>query len=62
MPNACEGVPAELLHPRNTWADKEAYDKQCEKLAHLFNDNFKKFEDGASEEIKHAAPKVSAVG
>lgn len=62
MPNACEGVPAELLHPRNTWADKEAYDKQCEKLAHLFNDNFKKFEDGASEEIKQAAPKVSAVG
>ena len=62
MPNACEGVPAELLHPRNTWADKEAYDKQCEKLAHLFNDNFKKFEDGASEEIKNAAPKVSAVG
>jgi len=51
-----------LLHPRNTWADKEAYDKQCEKLAHLFNDNFKKFEHGASEEIKHAAPKVSAVG
>jgi len=62
MPDACEGVPSELLHPRNTWADKEAYDKQCEKLAHLFNDNFKKFEDGASEEIKNAAPKVSAVG
>jgi len=62
MPDACDGVPSELLHPRNTWADKEAYDKQCEKLAHLFNDNFKKFEDGASEEIKNAAPKVSAVG
>ena len=62
MPDACEGVPSELLHPRNTWADKEAYDKQCEKLAHLFNDNFKKFEDGASEEIKNAGPKVSAVG
>jgi len=62
MPDACEGVPSELLHPRNTWADKEAYDKQCEKLAHLFNDNFKKFEDGASDEIKQAAPKVSAVG
>jgi hypothetical protein len=28
----------------------------------LFNDNFKKFEDGASEEIKNAGPKVSAVG
>ena len=62
MPDSCEGVPSELLHPRNTWADKEAYDKQCQKLAHLFNDNFKKFEDGASEEIKNAAPKVSAVG
>ena len=62
MPDSCPNVPAELLNPRNTWDDKTAYDKQCNKLAVLFNDNFKKFEDGASDEIIHAAPKVSAEG
>ncbi|MSP57845.1 MAG: phosphoenolpyruvate carboxykinase (ATP) [Flavobacteriaceae bacterium] len=60
MPDSCKGVPSSLLNPRNTWADKNAYDKQCEKLAHLFNENFKKFEKGASEEIKNAAPKLNA--
>jgi phosphoenolpyruvate carboxykinase (ATP) len=59
MPTACPNVPAELLNPRNTWADKEAYDKQCEKLAELFNNNFAKFADSASDEIKAAAPKMS---
>jgi len=56
MPQNCPNVPAELLNPRNTWADKSAYDKQCEKLAELFNNNFAKFADGASDEIKAAAP------
>ncbi len=60
MPDSCQGVPSFLLHPRNTWSDKNAYDMQCEKLAHLFNDNFKKFEDSASEDIKNAAPKLNA--
>jgi len=62
MPNECENVPAELLHPRNTWSDKSAYDAQCQKLAKLFNDNFEKFADGSSEEIKSAAPKLAEIG
>ncbi len=60
MPDSCPNVPSELLHPRNTWEDKSAYDAQCNKLAVLFNDNFKKFADGASNEIIQAAPKLSA--
>jgi phosphoenolpyruvate carboxykinase (ATP) len=59
MPTGCPNVPTELLNPRNTWEDKGAYDKQCEKLAELFNSNFAKFADGASDEIKAAAPKMS---
>lgn len=59
MPDACPNVPAELLHPRNTWADADAYDAQCQKLSQLFNDNFQKFADGSSEEIKAAAPKLA---
>ncbi len=59
MPDACPNVPAELLHPRNTWADADAYDAQCQKLSQLFNDNFQKFADGSSDEIKAAAPKLA---
>lgn len=62
MPDACENVPNELLHPRNTWTDKSAYDAQCQKLAKLFNDNFAKFADGSSDEIKSAAPKLAEIG
>ncbi len=59
MPDACPNVPSELLHPRNTWADGAEYDAQCQKLAKLFNDNFQKFADGSSDEIKAAAPKMA---
>lgn len=59
MPDSCPNVPSELLHPRNTWASGEEYDAQCAKLAKLFNDNFQKFADGSSDEIKAAAPKMA---
>ena len=58
VPTVCAGVPAEVLIPRNTWADKEAYDRTAQKLAGLFAKNFQKFEDGASEAIRQAGPKV----
>lgn len=59
MPVSCPNVPSEILNPRNTWADKTAYDAQCNHLAGLFNDNFAKFADHANDEIKAAAPKSS---
>lgn len=40
MPTSCNGVPAEILNPRNTWADKAAYDAQAEKLRAMFRDNY----------------------
>jgi phosphoenolpyruvate carboxykinase (ATP) len=58
MPNICPGAPTEILHPRNTWSDKSAYDKTANALAEKFNENFKKFEGGSSEDIKNAAPKA----
>ncbi len=58
-PQSCPGVPAEVLNPRTTWADAEAYDKQALALAQLFVDNFKQYEDQASEEILSAAPQTS---
>jgi phosphoenolpyruvate carboxykinase (ATP) len=41
MPRSCPGVPAELLDPRQTWADKAAYDAQALKLRDMFRENFK---------------------
>lgn len=58
MPNTCPNVPDELLHPRNTWSDKSAYDTKASDLANKFNANFEQFADNASEEILAAAPQA----
>jgi phosphoenolpyruvate carboxykinase (ATP) len=58
IPTECPGVPAEILNPRNTWADKDAYDAMAKNLAAQFVKNFEKYAGGASEEILAAAPIV----
>lgn len=58
MPKACEGVPTEILNPKNTWADSNAYDTKANELAQKFINNFKKFEDGVTDEIREASPVV----
>ncbi len=60
IPQSCPNVPDEILNPRSTWEDKEAYDKSANELAKLFNENFAQFADQASEEIRNAAPKEAA--
>jgi phosphoenolpyruvate carboxykinase (ATP) len=59
MPTSCPDVPSELLNPRNTWADKSAYDAQANKLANMFVKNFEQFESGVDVEILAAAPKAT---
>ncbi len=56
MPIECPGVPAEVLNPRNTWSDKDAYDAKANFLANAFVKNFEKFAEHASEEILAGAP------
>lgn len=58
VPQSVPNVPAEILNPRDTWADKEAYDKKANELAQLFVKNFDKYASQANEEIRAAAPKV----
>lgn len=58
MPKTCPGAPEEILNPRNTWADKDAYDEKAKDLAQQFINNFSKYAAGVSEEILHAAPNV----
>ncbi len=56
VPSTCPGVPDEVLDPKNTWADKEAYDRQARMLAGKFAENFEKYADEVSEEVKSAGP------
>ncbi|MCH2137675.1 MAG: phosphoenolpyruvate carboxykinase (ATP) [Phycisphaerales bacterium] len=43
-PDACAGVPAEVLVPRNTWADPTAWDAAAADLAGRFRDNAGRYE------------------
>ena len=58
MPLACAGVPSEILNPRNTWRDKDAYDHKSGDLAIAFLKNFEKFSSYANDEIMAGAPRV----
>jgi phosphoenolpyruvate carboxykinase (ATP) len=57
-PQSCPNVPSEILNPRNTWEDKELYDKKALELAQKFKANFEKFASFANDEIISGAPLV----
>jgi phosphoenolpyruvate carboxykinase (ATP) len=57
VPTTCPGVPPEVLKPRNTWPSQAAYDEQAHKLARMFTENFKTFENDAAPDIKAAGPR-----
>ncbi len=56
IPRECPGVPSEILNPRDTWSDAEAYDKQARELAAMFRENFKKYASDVPEEVTRAGP------
>lgn len=56
MPTKCINVPSEILSPKNTWEDKDAYDLKANELAQAFNSNFEKYSDFASQEMLDSAP------
>ena len=57
IPKYCPDVPSVILNPRNTWEDKDAYERQAKKLAELFNKNVVKFKGEMTDEILNAGPK-----
>ncbi len=59
VPTALEGVDPKILNPRETWADKVAYDSQARALVGMFNKNFAKFEAHVDADVKAAAPALA---
>jgi phosphoenolpyruvate carboxykinase (ATP) len=56
VPTSLPGVDPAILNPRETWADKAAYDTQARALVDMFKKNFEKFEVHVDEDVKAAAP------
>jgi len=56
VPEHVPDVPDEVLDPRSTWADGEAYDRQARLLVQKFKDNFQQFEDQVTKEVAAAGP------
>jgi phosphoenolpyruvate carboxykinase (ATP) len=60
VPESLDGVDSKILTPRETWADKAAYDAQAKALVDMFNTNFTKFEAHVDADVKKAAPAMRA--
>jgi len=51
-------VPSEVLTPRATWADTDAYDTQARKLAGMFAENFERFTERVSAGVAGSGPRL----
>jgi len=58
VPATCPDVPNEVLKPRNTWRNGADYDQQAARVAAMFVENFKAFEDGVSADVRAAGPRA----
>lgn len=59
IPKALTGVESKLLNPINTWSDTNAYKQARAKLASMFVENFKRYEDVAEgKEYSDFGPKA----
>lgn len=59
VPVSCPEVPSEVLNPKNTWKDKDRYDVMAQKLAKMFQDNFKQFAEDVTEDVRTAGPRTN---
>jgi phosphoenolpyruvate carboxykinase (ATP) len=57
IPTSCPHVPDDMLIPRRTWQNAEAYERAARVLVGRFRDNFARFADHTSEAVKQAGPR-----
>jgi phosphoenolpyruvate carboxykinase (ATP) len=58
VPKSIPDVPSDLLDPRSTWADPEAFDRQAQKLAGMFVSNFATYSDGVDDAVVKSGPRL----
>lgn len=58
VPVACPHVPPEVLNPRQSWSDPQAYDRQARRLAQMFAAGFAEFAAHVPPEVRAAGPLV----
>ena len=56
VPLGLTGVDARILTPRETWADKAAYDAMAARLVEMFTKNFDRFAGHVDAEVLAAGP------
>ncbi|MEA3224124.1 MAG: phosphoenolpyruvate carboxykinase (ATP) [Thermodesulfobacteriota bacterium] len=59
VPTSCPNIPSQdILFPKNTWADKDAYDERAKKLAAQFSAHFDKAygNKGIDEAVRAQCP------
>ena len=60
IPTHVPGIPDEVLDPRQSWADKAAYDRMAKELVGQFEENFASFESGVGADVKAVAIRAAA--
>jgi phosphoenolpyruvate carboxykinase (ATP) len=59
FPKTLKGVDTAVLNPSTAWKDRTEYDKTRDKLAELFIENFKRYNDESSEfDFSAAGPQL----
>jgi phosphoenolpyruvate carboxykinase (ATP) len=56
VPVEVPGVDPQLLDPRSTWRDPDAYAEKARRLAAMFRDNFARFAETAGDDVRAAGP------
>ncbi len=58
IPEECPGVPPDILNPRSTWKDKDAYDTTAHTLASYFISNFEKYKKFVTPDVLCGGPAI----
>lgn len=56
VPVRVPGIDDALFNPRSSWENPAEYDAQAQKLVSMFIENFAKFEDRVTADVRAAAP------
>ena len=56
VPKKCKGVPDNVLDPASSWSSREVYFNAYRQLAARFIENFKKYADDTTEDVRKSGP------